>query len=249
MKANFVYIEQRIAMEKLKAGEIDAVIVVGGKPYKSVSTFNNDGRFHLVRVDYDKPLQVDYLPATLTAKDYPNLIAEGEKVDTIAVPAVLAAYNWAPGTERYRKLSQFVDAFFAKFPTLQKPPFHPKWKEVSSGCAAGRMESPARGPAMAGQERHLSGGAGEVRRLHEPEVRKARRARSRRTTARRCSSNSRRGRRIRPPRKIQEPKTPGRKPLPLQPPPFARAGNKKSNNARREYAWSAMAFGSSGTSL
>ena len=48
MKANFVYIEQRIAMEKLKAGEIDAVIVVGGKPYKSVSTFNNDGRFHLV---------------------------------------------------------------------------------------------------------------------------------------------------------------------------------------------------------
>jgi TRAP transporter TAXI family solute receptor len=131
MKANFVYIEQRIAMEKLKAGQIDAVIVVGGKPYKSVSTFNNDGRFHLVRVDYEKPLQNDYLPATLTAKDYPNLIAEGEKVDTIAVPAVLAAYNWAPNTDRYRKLSQFVDAFFAKFPAFQKPPFHPKWKEVS----------------------------------------------------------------------------------------------------------------------
>src|ERR1700749_3259507 len=32
MKANFVYIEQRIAMENLKAGQIDAVIVVGGKP-------------------------------------------------------------------------------------------------------------------------------------------------------------------------------------------------------------------------
>ena len=131
MKANFVYIEQRIAMEKLKAGQIDAVIVVGGKPYKSVSTFNNDGRFHLVRVDYDKPLRGDYLPATLTSKDYPNLIAEGEKVDTIAVPAVLAAYNWAPNTERYRKLTQFVDAFFAKFPTFQHPPFHPKWMEVS----------------------------------------------------------------------------------------------------------------------
>src|SRR5581483_6584025 len=86
MKANWLYIEQRIAMEKLKAGEVDAVIVVGGKPYKSVSNFANDGRFHLVRVDYDKPLQGDYLPATLTAKDYPNLIAEGEKVDTIAVP-------------------------------------------------------------------------------------------------------------------------------------------------------------------
>jgi TRAP transporter TAXI family solute receptor len=128
---NFAYIEQRIAMEKLKKGELDAVIVVGGKPYKSVSNFVNDGRFHLVTVDYDRPLQGDYLPATLTAKDYPNLIAEGDKVDTIAVPAVLAAYNWAPNTDRYRKLSLFVDAFFTKFPKLQNPPFHPKWKEVS----------------------------------------------------------------------------------------------------------------------
>ncbi|BBO09037.1 TAXI family TRAP transporter solute-binding subunit [Bradyrhizobium sp. TM102] len=131
IKANFVYVEQRIAMEKLKAGEIDAVIVVGGKPYKSVSTFNNDGRFHLAKVDYAKPLQSDYLPATLTTKDYPNLIKEGESVDTIAVPAVLAAYSWAPNTERYRKLALFVDAFFTKFPALQNAPFHPKWKEVS----------------------------------------------------------------------------------------------------------------------
>jgi TRAP transporter TAXI family solute receptor len=131
MKANWVYIEQRIAMEKLKTGEVDAVIVVGGKPYKSVSNFGNDGRFHLVKVDYEKPLQGDYLPATLTSKDYPNLIAEGEKVDTIAVPALLAAYNWAPNTDRYRKLAVFVDYFFTKFPQFQNPPFHPKWKEVS----------------------------------------------------------------------------------------------------------------------
>jgi TRAP transporter TAXI family solute receptor len=129
--ANFAYIEQRIAMEKLKKGELDAVIVVGGKPYKSVSNFVNDGRYHLVTVDYDRPLQNDYLPATLTSKDYPNLIADGDKVDTIAVPAVLAAYNWAPNTDRYRKLTLFVDAFFTKFPTFQNPPFHPKWKEVS----------------------------------------------------------------------------------------------------------------------
>ncbi len=118
LKPNLVYIEQRISMEMLKRGEIDAMIAVGGKPYKSVSAFKDDkDRFHFVPVDYAKPLQGDYLPAVLTAKDYPNLIAEGERVDTIAVPAVLAAYNWAPNTDRYRK--------------LQNPPFHPKWKEVS----------------------------------------------------------------------------------------------------------------------
>jgi TRAP transporter TAXI family solute receptor len=144
LKANWLYVEQRIAMEKLKTGELDAVIVVGGKPYKSVSNFNNDGRFHLVRVDYDKPLQTDYLPATLTSKDYPNLIAEGETVDTIAVPALLAAYNWPPNTDRYRKLAVFVDAFFAKFPQFQNPPFHPKWKEVSLAAPlAGWQRLPA----------------------------------------------------------------------------------------------------------
>src|SRR3954465_12219200 len=131
IKANFVYVEQRIAMEKLKKGDLDAVIVVGGKPYVSVTTFNNDGRFHLAAVDYSKPLQSDYLPAKLTSNDYPNLIPEGETVETIAVPSVLAAYNWAPNTERYRKLALFVDAFFTKFAALQNPPFHPKWKEVS----------------------------------------------------------------------------------------------------------------------
>ncbi|MGB8399171.1 TAXI family TRAP transporter solute-binding subunit [Bradyrhizobium sp.] len=130
IKPNFVYVEQRIAMEKMKAGEIDAVIAVQGKPSRAVTQFKDD-RFHLVPVDYAKPLQGDYLPATLTAKDYPNLISEQEQVDTIAVPAVLAAYNWAPNTDRYRKLALFVDAFFTKFPTFQNPPFHPKWKEVS----------------------------------------------------------------------------------------------------------------------
>ena len=130
LKPKVVYIEQRIALEKLKNGEIDAVIVVGGKPYKSVSSFKDD-RFHLVTVDYAKPLQANYLPATLSSKDYPNLISDQEQVDTIAVPAVLAAYNWAPNTERYRKVALFVDNFFTKFPAFQNPPFHPKWKEVS----------------------------------------------------------------------------------------------------------------------
>jgi TRAP transporter TAXI family solute receptor len=130
IKPKFAYVEQRIALEKMKAGEIDAVIAVQGKPSRIISQIKDD-RFHLVPVEYAKPLQNDYLPASLSAKDYPNLISDQEQVDTIAVPAVLAAYNWGPKTERYRKLALFVDAFFTKFPTFQNPPFHPKWKEVS----------------------------------------------------------------------------------------------------------------------
>jgi TRAP transporter TAXI family solute receptor len=130
IKANFVYIEQRIALDKLKKGEIDAVIAVQGKPSKATTQIDDDS-LHLVPVEYARALQDDYLPATFDYEDYPKLIEKGQRVDTIAVPAVLAAYNWAPNTDRYRRLAHFVDVFFGKISEFQKPPFHPKWKEVS----------------------------------------------------------------------------------------------------------------------
>ncbi|HEX9571268.1 MAG TPA: TAXI family TRAP transporter solute-binding subunit [Burkholderiales bacterium] len=128
--ANFAYIEQRLAYEKLKKGEIDAMISVQGKPSKFNSGVK-DENLHFVPVDYAKSLQPDFLPAQLTSEDYPNMVPKGERIDTIAVPAVLAAYNWAPNTERYRRLARFVDVFFNKIAALQQPPFHPKWKEVA----------------------------------------------------------------------------------------------------------------------
>jgi TRAP transporter TAXI family solute receptor len=129
IKPKFVYLEQRLAYEKLRKGEIDAMVAVQGVPSKFTTTIK-DERFHLVPIDYARPLQADYLPSQLKAEDYPALIPAGRRIDTIAVPAILAAYNWKPGTERYGKVERFVRAFFDKFDDLQKPPFHPKWKEV-----------------------------------------------------------------------------------------------------------------------
>jgi TRAP transporter TAXI family solute receptor len=126
----FAYIEQRIAYDKLSKGELDAVVAVQGQPSKATSQIK-DPNLHLVPIDYAKSLQSDYLPAQLTSDNYPNLIAKGEVVDTVAVPAVLAAFNWSPHTEHYRRIARFVDAFFSKIGELQQPPFHPKWKEVA----------------------------------------------------------------------------------------------------------------------
>jgi TRAP transporter TAXI family solute receptor len=126
----FVYIEQRLAYDQLLKGDLDAVIAVQGKPSKATSALKN-ANLHLVPVEYADSLQADYLPARLSSQDYPNLLDKDEVIDTIAVPAVLAAYNWAPNSDRYRKLAHFVDAFFSKIDQLQQPPFHPKWKEVS----------------------------------------------------------------------------------------------------------------------
>lgn len=133
IKPVYVYIEQRIAYEKLKKGEVDAVVAVQGSPSKAVSQISGEN-LHLVPVDYAPALQQDYLPSELKAEDYPSLIAPGERVDTIAVPAILAAYNWPANSERHRKVARFVEVFFDKFKSFQQPPFHPKWKEVVLGA-------------------------------------------------------------------------------------------------------------------
>jgi uncharacterized protein len=82
-------------------------------------------------VPYRKELQADYLPARLTSDDYPKLIDANAPVDTIACQAVLIAYNWPKGTDRYRRIQKFVDNFFPRLAEFQKPPRHPKWKETN----------------------------------------------------------------------------------------------------------------------
>ena len=129
IKPVYAFIEQRIAYEKLKNGELDAVVAVQGSPSKGVSQVKGDD-LHLVPIPYSGPLQNDYLPSVLKAEDYPSLIPPGGRVDTVAVPAILAAYNWSSKTERYRKVEHFVQKFFGRLNSLQQPPFHPKWKEV-----------------------------------------------------------------------------------------------------------------------
>ena len=129
IKPVYAFIEQRVAYEKLKNGELDAVVAVQGSPSKAVTQVKGEG-LHLVPIPYSGPLQNDYLPSELKAEDYPSLIPPGGRIDTVAVPAILAAYNWAPKTERYRKVEHFVQIFFDQLKSLQQPPFHPKWKEV-----------------------------------------------------------------------------------------------------------------------
>src|SRR6478736_6281334 len=93
IKPVYAFIEQRVAYEKLKSGELDAVVAVQGSPSKAVSQVKGDN-LHFVPIPYSGPLQSDYLPSVLKAEDYPSLIPPGGRVDTVAVPAILAAFNW-----------------------------------------------------------------------------------------------------------------------------------------------------------
>lgn len=108
-----------------------AVVWVTTKPVGGIAQADWPPGFKLISVPYTKELEELYLPAALDSKDYPKLIAADQKVETIAVPAVLAVYNWQPGSARYPRMVRFVDSLFAKLAELQKPPFHPAWKDVN----------------------------------------------------------------------------------------------------------------------
>jgi len=129
--AKEVNMGQADAFEALKKGEIAASILIAGKPTGSTRTIRSADGFRLLPVAYSKPLQDYFYPAVLTHEDYPTLIEPGQTIDTIAVGAVLFAYNWPKGSERYRRIETFINAFFPKIAEFQKKPRHPKWKEIN----------------------------------------------------------------------------------------------------------------------
>jgi TRAP-type uncharacterized transport system substrate-binding protein len=125
-----VYIERDVSIEMVSKGEIDAVIVVTGKPATSIRSVKYDN-LHLLPIEFTPELAESYLPSEFTSEEYPNLVAEGARLSTIAVGEVMAVYNWPSDTERYRNLALFVDVFFDNFQQFLEPIRHEKWHEVN----------------------------------------------------------------------------------------------------------------------
>ena len=126
-----VFINNSIAIEKMKTGEIAAILHSVGKPNDLFTKLQPIPGFHFVPVEYSKKLSDYYLPSKLTHDDYPNLIPDGKPVDTIGIPAVLAVFNWQKGNDRYRRIERFIDYYFDHYDRLKQPSFHPKWKDVN----------------------------------------------------------------------------------------------------------------------
>ena len=130
IKPHLVYIEPRLALDVLRQGEIDAIIAVEGKPLQWLEPGQGSepasgaGRLRQVAAD-------DYLPAQLSADDYPEPDRERRRVDTIAGEAMLAAYQLAPRQRPLSPPALLVESLFNQSRQLQRPPFHPKWQELS----------------------------------------------------------------------------------------------------------------------
>ncbi|MBN9264172.1 MAG: C4-dicarboxylate ABC transporter [Hyphomicrobium sp.] len=140
------YLNNAIALEEMKKGEIAAVIHVVGKPNALFSKINPEPGFKLLPLEFSEKFEDYYVPAELTHADYPNLIPKGQSVSTISVMALLAVFNWSPNVngDRYRRCVRFIEYLFERFEKLRQPPYQPKWREMNiAGTIPGWTRFPA----------------------------------------------------------------------------------------------------------
>ena len=126
IKVEPVFINNAVALEKMKTGEIAAILHTVGKPNNLFVNVKSEVG-HFLPVKYTEKFTDYYVPSTLGHEDYPNLFQPGEKVETLGIPVVLAVYNWPRENDRYRRVERFIQYYFERFDTLRKPPYHPKW--------------------------------------------------------------------------------------------------------------------------
>jgi TRAP-type uncharacterized transport system substrate-binding protein len=119
------------AMKMLRAGQIDAVVRVVGKPVDYVTTIEPNSGLHLIPIPFSSKFKDFYAPGEFTSADYPGVVPPGQVIPTIAVPGVLAVYNWPKGGDRERRVQRFIERLFANWDKLQQPPYHPKWRDIN----------------------------------------------------------------------------------------------------------------------
>ena len=123
--------DRALALQKLTAGEVQAVAYVAAKPTPLFGMLGGGDGLHFLPIAMTSALADAYAPAQLTADDYPRLVAADAPVDTVAVGSVLMVANLPPSTERYHSIAGFVDAFFTQFPHLLERPHLAAWRDVN----------------------------------------------------------------------------------------------------------------------
>ena len=135
-----MFIPHPVALEQMKRGEIAGVVFVTSKPVDAFVKGKWEEGFKFLPVEYGSKFEDYYLPSYLEQADYPNLVPKGERIATIAVPTILASFNWRTTSPRYRRVARFVDELFSRADKLKSPGFDAKWKDVNLTTRAPGLE-------------------------------------------------------------------------------------------------------------
>ena len=121
------------AFKKLLNHQVDAIVLVGGKPLSRLKPYLNKIKFLNFSDSSINLLASVYPSALLTHSDYSNI---NSSIKTIAVPSILVAYNWTPQNNayRYNGLKRFVEMFFShldEFRNIGLSYGNKKWMQIN----------------------------------------------------------------------------------------------------------------------
>jgi TRAP-type uncharacterized transport system substrate-binding protein len=140
VQTDVTILPQPLALDKLRRGEISALVYLATKPSRLFQDVRPDEHLHFVPITGD--LSPTYTAISITSDDYPELVSKDAPVDSVAVGTVLVSYNWPTNSERYHRLNRFVQAFFAHLKDIKAR--RPKWRDFDvSAPVAGWTRFPA----------------------------------------------------------------------------------------------------------
>ncbi len=129
-----------LALDKLRRGEISALVYVATKPSRLFQDIRPDENLHFLPITSD--FLSNYITTTINSNDYPELVSNDAPVKTVAVGTVLVAYNWPAKSERYQRVNRFVQAFLTHLNEIKAR--RPRWHDFDiSASVSGWTRFPA----------------------------------------------------------------------------------------------------------
>lgn len=126
-----VFYDRTVALEKLKQGEIAAMVFTTTKPMPFIRKIRKQDKLQLLALPAPRDFPKIYTSTEFTHEDYPNLISVAESVKTLQFPTVLATYNRSAADNQFKNISRFVEQFFSNIEKLQKHPYDPLWRTLN----------------------------------------------------------------------------------------------------------------------
>ena len=129
-----------LALDKLRRGEISALVYVATKPSRLFQDIRPDENLHFLTITSN--LLSNYTTTTINSNDYPELVSKDAPVETVAVGTVLLAYNWPTKSERYQRVNRFAHAFLSHLNEIKAR--RPRWHHFDiSSSVSGWTRFPA----------------------------------------------------------------------------------------------------------
>jgi len=124
------------ALDRLSAGKIDAVVVLGGDESPALGDFGADGRFHIVPVRGRRlwslsTRRLTSPPATGRTWSTPPIPSK-----TVAEPMALVALDAAPGSPRADAAGRVARVFFENYDGLLSDDHDSHWRDVNLAADA-----------------------------------------------------------------------------------------------------------------